>query len=232
MATKKKSDKEFKLSSWAIDNSTVVYVMMAIIFFLGLSAYNNMPREDFPEIKETKIYISSVWPGNTAEDVERLITDPLEDKLKNISGVTETESTSQEDYSIIIVEFDEDIEVETAKQLVKDEVDSESAGEDWPTFNNKPVTPNVFNLTLSEEMPIMNINIKGDYTVRKLKTYAEYLEDEIEDIEQIKQVDIRGAQDLEVEIAVDIYKMTAAQISFDDILNTIRGGNATVSLVI
>ncbi|GAL73606.1 cobalt-zinc-cadmium resistance protein CzcA [Nonlabens ulvanivorans] len=60
MATKKKSDKEFKLSSWAIDNSTVVYVMMAIIFFLGLSAYNNMPREDFPEIKETKIYISSV----------------------------------------------------------------------------------------------------------------------------------------------------------------------------
>ncbi|GAL02013.1 cobalt-zinc-cadmium resistance protein CzcA [Nonlabens ulvanivorans] len=229
MATKKKSDKEFKLSSWAIDNSTVVYVMMAIIFFLGLSAYNNMPREDFPEIKETKIYISSVWPGNTAEDVERLITDPLEDKLKNISGVTETESTSQEDYSIIIVEFDEDIEVETAKQLVKDEVDSESAGEDWPTFNNKPVTPNVFNLTLSEEMPIMNINIKGDYTVRKLKTYAEYLEDEIEDIEQIKQVDIRGAQDLEVEIAVDIYKMTAAQISFDDILNTVRGGNATVS---
>jgi len=229
MATQKKSDKEFKLSSWAIDNSIVVYVMMVIIFILGLSAYNSMPREDFPEIKETKIYISSVWPGNTAEDVERLITDPLEDKLKNISGVTETESTSQEDYSIIIVEFDEEIEVETAKQLVKDEVDSESAGEDWPTFNNKPVTPNVFNLTLSEEMPIMNINIKGDYTVRKLKTFAEYLEDEIEDVEQIKQVDIRGAQDLEVEIAVDIYKMTAAQVSFDDILNTVRGGNATIS---
>lgn len=229
MSTQKKSDKEFKLSSWAIDNSTVIYVMMAIIFFLGLSAYNSMPREDFPEIKETKIYISSVWPGNTAEDVERLITDPLEDKLKNISGVVETISTSQEDYSIIIVEFDEDIAVETAKQLVKDEVDSESAGEDWPTFNNKPVTPNIFNLTLSEEMPIMNINLKGDYTVKQLKEYAEYLEDKIEDIPQIKQVDIRGAQDLEVEIAVDIYKMTAAQVSFDNILNTIRGGNATVS---
>lgn len=229
MANKKKSDKEFKLSSWAIDNAVVVYVMMAIVFFLGLNAYNNMPREDFPEIKETKIYISSVWPGNTAEDVERLITDPLEDKLKNISGVVDTESTSQEDYSIIIIEFDEAIEVEIAKQLVKDEVDSESAGEDWPTFNNKPVTPNVFNLTLSEEMPIMNINVKGDYTVKKLKTYAEYLEDEIEDVKQIKQVDIRGAQDLEVVIAVDIYKMTAAQVSFDDILNTVRGGNATVS---
>lgn len=229
MANNKKSDKEFKLSSWAIDNSTVVYVMMAIIFFLGLSAYNSMPREDFPEIKETKIYISSIWPGNTAEDVERLITDPLEDQLKNITGVTDIESTSQEDYSIIIVEFDEKINVETAKQLVKDEVDSESAGEDWPTFNNKPVTPNVFDLTLSEEVPIMNINIKGDYTIKDLKTYAEYLEDEIEDVEQIKQVDIRGAQDLEVVVEVDIYKMTASRVSFEDILNTIRGGNATVS---
>ena len=47
-----------------------------------------MPRENFPEIKETKIYISSVYPGNTAEDIEKLITDPLEDKLKSVSNVT------------------------------------------------------------------------------------------------------------------------------------------------
>ena len=61
----------------------------------------------FPEIKETKIYISSVYPGNTAEDIEKLITDPIEDKLKTVSNVVEITSTSQEDYSIIIVEFDE-----------------------------------------------------------------------------------------------------------------------------
>ena len=95
--------------------------MIAIFFIMGLSAYFSMPREDFPEVEETKIYISTVYPGNTAEDIERLITDPLEDRLKNVSNLVEITSTSQEDYSMIIAEFDEDIAVETAKQKVKDE---------------------------------------------------------------------------------------------------------------
>ncbi len=226
---KKKVDKEFGLSSWAINNKTTMYVLIAVILFLGAGAYFSMPRENFPEIKETKIYISSVYPGNTAEDIEKLITDPIEDKLKTVSNVVEITSTSQEDYSIIIVEFDEDISVEAAKQKVKDEVDSESAGEDWPTFNGAKVEPNIFDLSMSEEIPILNINISGNYPVDKLKEYGEYLEDKIESLQEIKQVDIRGAQEKEVEVAVDIYKMMAAQVSFDDIINTISRENMTMS---
>src|SRR5690606_35924164 len=120
----KKTNKEFAMSSWAINNRTIIYVIIAIFFFMGLSAYYNMPRESFPEVKETKIYISSLYPGNTAEDIEKLITDPLEKELRNVSNVVEITSTSQEDYSMIIVEFDEDIEVDVAKQKVKDKVDS------------------------------------------------------------------------------------------------------------
>ncbi|WP_435579700.1 efflux RND transporter permease subunit [Gilvibacter sp.] len=226
---KKQVDKEFKLSSWAIDNPTIIYVMIGIFLVLGGMAYNSMPRENFPEVNETKIYVSVPYPGNTAEDIERLIIDPLEDKIKNISGVVEYLSTSQEDYGIITVEFEEDIEVELAKQKVKDEVDSEVANEDWPTFNGAKVEPNVFDLSLSEEMPILNVNIKGNYTVEKLKEYAEYLQDEIEDIKQIKAADIRGAQDKEVEVGVDIYKMMAAKVSFDDVIGAIRNGNMTMS---
>ncbi|MFK7951938.1 MAG: efflux RND transporter permease subunit, partial [Ekhidna sp.] len=143
---KKKVDKEFKLASWAIDNPSVIYVMIAIFLYIGFSSYQAMPREDFPEIKETKIYISTPFPGNTAEDIERLITDPLEDELKNVSNLVEITSTSQEDYSIITVEFDEEITVESAKQKVKDKVDGKKAGEDWPLFNNAKVEPNVFDL--------------------------------------------------------------------------------------
>ncbi|MGB3466715.1 MAG: efflux RND transporter permease subunit, partial [Cyclobacteriaceae bacterium] len=177
----KKVNKEFALSSWAIDNPSVVYVMIAIFLFVGLSSYFSMPREDFPEVKETKIYISTPYPGNTAEDIERLITDPLEDEVKNISNVTKILSTSQEDYAIITVEFDEGISVDVARQKVKDKVDGEVASEDWPLFNGAKVEPNVFDLNLSEEIPIMNINISGDYPVQKLKEFGEYLEDEIED---------------------------------------------------
>lgn len=226
---KKSVDKEFKLSSWAIDNPTVIYVMMAILFFLGISAYFDLPREDFPEIKETKIYISTPYPGNTAEDIERLIVDPLEDELDDVSNVVEILSTSQEDYGIITVEFDEDITVEEAKVKVKDKVDAVKSGEDWPTFNGAKVEPNVFDLNLSEEIPIVNYNITGDYPVEKLKEFAEYLEEELERIPQIKQVDIRGAQEKEVEVAVDVYKMMAARVSFQDVANSIANGNVTMS---
>tara|TARA_B110001450_G_scaffold110636_1_gene104449 strand:+ start:3342 stop:6803 length:3462 start_codon:yes stop_codon:yes gene_type:complete len=225
----KKLDKEFGLSSWAINNKTTIYVMISLILILGISAYNSMPREDFPEIKETKIYISSIYPGNTAEDVEKLITEPIEDKIKTVSNVVEVTSTSQEDYSIIIVEFDENISVDAAKQKIKDEIDAETSGEDWPTFNGAKIEPNVFDLNISEEVPILNINISGDYTVQKLKEFGEYLEDKIEDLAEIKQVDIRGAQDKEVEVAVDIYKMMASKISFDDVINAVKNGNVTVS---
>ncbi|MBJ2176421.1 efflux RND transporter permease subunit [Aureibaculum sp. A20] len=229
--TKKKKiiDKEFGLSSWAINNKTTMYVLIAVIFYLGIAAFFSMPRENFPEVNETKIYVSTVYPGNTAEDIEKLITDPLEDRLKSVSNVVEITSTSQEDYAMVIVEFDENITVEQAKQKVKDEIDQETSGEDWPTFNEAKVEPDVFDLSLSEEMPILNINISGNYPIEKLKEYAEYLQDEIEDIQEIKKADIRGAQDKEVEVAVDIFKMMAAEVTFNDVIGSINSGNVTMS---
>ncbi|MGA9637474.1 efflux RND transporter permease subunit, partial [Flavobacterium sp.] len=219
--------KEFKFSSLAVDNKMTMYVIMALFFVLGISAYYAMPREDFPEIKETKIYISTVYPGNTAEDIERLIIDPLEEDIKNVSNVVKVVSTSQEDYGIITVEFDEKIAVEDAKQKIKDKVDAKKSNEDWPTFNGVKVEPNVFDLNLSEEIPILNINLSGDYPVEKLKEFGEYLKDEIEGLSEIKQVDIRGAQEKEIEIAVDIFKMAASKVSFDDVINAVRNGNVT-----
>ncbi|MBU2922559.1 efflux RND transporter permease subunit [Winogradskyella psychrotolerans] len=226
---KKNTEKEFAWSSWAINNKTTMYVLIAVFFYLGISAFFDMPRESFPEVNETKIYVSTIYPGNTAEDIEKLITDPVEDRLKTVSNLVEITSTSQEDYSMVIIEFDENITVEQAKQKVKDEIDSETASEDWPTFNGAKVEPDVFELSLSEEMPILNINISGDYPIEKLKDYAEYLQDEIEDLQEIKKADIRGAQDKEVEVAVDIYKMMAAKVTFNDILGAIGNGNITQS---
>ncbi|WP_299124699.1 efflux RND transporter permease subunit [uncultured Tenacibaculum sp.] len=221
--------KEFGLSSWAIENKTTVWVIIALILGLGLIAYSSMPRENFPEIKETKIYVSAIYPGNTAEDIEKLIIDPLEEKLKNVSNVIEIKSTAQEDFGMLIVEFDDKLTIEGAKQKVKDEVDRKTASEDWPTFNGAKVEPNIFNINIAEEASILNINIAGDYPVNELQDFGEYLEDEIENLPEIKQVDIRGAEDQEIEVAVDIYKMMAAKISFNNVINSIKGGNITIS---
>ena len=227
--TSNSSEKEFLFSSWAIRNSNTMYVFMAVLLFLGLSAYLTMPRENFPEITETNIYISTPYPGNTAEDIERFVTDPLEEAVKGVSNLVEITSTSQDDYSMVVLEFDEDINVDLAKQKVKDEVDAVVSGEDWPTFNNAKLEPNVFDLNFVEEFPIVNVTLEGDYTLDALNDYAELLEERIERLDQIKEVDIRGTQEREVEVAVDIHKMMASKVSFGDVIQAIRNENSTVS---
>ena len=222
-------EKDFAPSSWAINNSTTMYVVMALVLLLGINAYFNMPREEYPEIKENIVFISSIYPGNTAEDVEKLITEPLEDKLKSVNNILEIKSSSKENFSLIIIEFDDGIGYTEAKLKVKDEVESAVASEDWPMYNNVKVDPNVFNMTFTEEMPIVNINISGDYSTEKLKEYSEILQDEIESLNEIKKVDISGALEKEVEIAVDIYKMMASKVSFYDIINSIQSGNISIS---
>jgi multidrug efflux pump subunit AcrB len=229
MVSNNKSNKTFGVSVWAIQNSTIIYVLMGVFLILGGTAYLTMPRENFPEITETTIFISTPYPGNTAQDIERFVTDPIEEGIKGVSNIVEISSTSQDDYSIVSVEFDEDIDVDLAKQKIKDEIDAVVASEDWPTFNNAKLEPSVFNLNFSEEMPILNVSIQGDYPIDRLKEYGELLEDRIEQLDEIKTVEIRGAQEKEIEVAVDTRKMMASQVSFDDILQTISSENTTIS---
>jgi multidrug efflux pump subunit AcrB len=222
--------KEFGISSWAVDNRVTVYILALLIVVTGVIAYVTMPREDFPEIIENKIYISSVFPGNSAEDVEKLIVKPLEKEIKNISGVEKISSSSFQDYGMIVVEFADKISIEEAKSKTKDKVDVVKADTDWPNLDNgSKVEPSVFELNISEEVPILNINLQGNYTTQQLKKFGELLQDDLEEVPEVKKVDILGVDDKEVEIAVDIFKMTAAQVSFDDIQNAVKYENMTVS---
>jgi multidrug efflux pump len=227
---KKSSElKEFSLSSWAIDHSTVIYVIISLFFLLGVSSYLNMPRENYPEINTNEVFVSSVFPGNTAEDMERLITDPLEEELKGVPNLVKITSTSLENFSLITVEFDEKISKESAKIKVQDKIDAVTSSADWPTFNNAKVEPTSFEFSLSEEVPILNIGLSGDIPIEEMKFYGELLQDKIEQMSEIKEVALRGVQDFEVEVSLDLMKMNAATVSFNDVINAIARGNSTVS---
>lgn len=222
--------KEFGISSWAISNPMTVYVIMGIILFMGFFSYYSMPREAFPEVVMTQIYVSSINPGNSAEDVEKFITEPLEKEFKNVAGVKKMTSTTLQDFSIIIVEFEDNVEIPNAKQLVKDRVDMVKAETTWPTLDNgAKVEPTVFDMNISEEFPILNINLTGDFTSSQLKLYAEHLQDEVELLGPIKEATIRGIDEEEVEVALDLYKMSAAKVSFDNVIQAIRNENVTIS---
>lgn len=224
---RKKAYKEFGLSSLAVENRTTVWVMAIMIFVGGIMAYINMPKESFPDVVTPEIYIGTAYPGNSPLDIEKLITRPFEKEINAITGVDEINSTSSQGFSSIQVKFDFSIRPEDALRKVKDKIDIAMSDSDFPT--DLPADPNVFELNISELMPIMNINLSGDFSTDQLNTYAEYLEDLIEDVPEITKVEIRGVMDKEVEVSLDLLAMEAMEINFDDVANAVASENVTIS---
>jgi multidrug efflux pump len=162
--------KEFKPSSWAIDNKTSIYILAIILTLAGIFGYNSLPKEQFPEVKFPSILVTTVYPGTSPKDMESLVTKVIEKQVKSITGVKKVTSTSVQDFSLINVEFNTDQDVDKALQRVKDAVDKSK--NDLPT--NMPDDPQVIDIDVSQ-MPIMNVHVYGDYPLDKMKKYADDL---------------------------------------------------------
>jgi multidrug efflux pump subunit AcrB len=221
-----KKFKEFKPTSWSIDNRTAIYIIAIMISIYGLLKFNTMPKEQFPDIVVPTISVTTIYVGNSPKDIENLVTRPIEKQLKGISGakVNKITSTSQTDYSLIIVEFDTDVKTDLAKLKVKDAIDK--AQTDLP--NDLTSQPNAQEFAFSE-MPIMFVNVSGDYDGMKLKQYADKMQDRFEELTEITRAEMVGAPEREIQVNVDPYKMQAARISFTDIENAIARENNDIT---
>ena len=217
-------EKEFKPSSWSIENKTSIYILSVIITLAGIFTYMSLPKEQFPEVKFPSILVTVVYPGTSPIDMENLVTKPIEKQVKSITGIKKVTSNSVQDFSIISVEFNTNQDVDKALQRVKDAVDK--AKNDLPS--DLPDDPQVRDIDVSQ-IPIMNVNLSGDFPLDKLKKYAEDLQDEVEGLPQITKVDIVGALDREIQINVDMYKAEVANISFNDIMMSVKQENMTIS---
>jgi len=221
-----KKFKQFKPTSWAVDNRTATYIITILISLYGLTKFNTMPKEQFPDIVVPTISVTTIYFGNSAKDIENLVTRPIEKQLKGISGakVNKINSISQQDYSLILVEFDTDVKTDVARQKVKDAVDK--ARTDLPTDLTQE--PNIMEFDFSE-MPIMYVNISGNYDGMKLKEYADKMQDKFEELKQINRADIVGAPEREIQINVDPYKMEAAKLTFQDVENAVKYENMDIT---
>ena len=221
-----KKFKEFSLTSWAVDNKTAIYIIAIIVSLWGLVKFNTMPKEQFPDIVVPTISVVTVYVGNSPKDIENLVTRPIEKQLKGISGakVNKIQSTSQTDYSLIVVEFDTDVKTDIAKQKVKDAIDK--AKTDLP--NDLTTQPEAQEFAFSE-MPIMFVNVSGDYDPIKLKFYADRMQDHFEDLPEVTRAEIVGAPEREIQINVDPYKMSLARVSFMDIENAVSRENRDIT---
>ena len=223
----KKGLKEFGLSTLSVKNKTTVFVITAIILIAGVISYVSMPREAFPEVVTPEIYVGTPYPGNSPVDIEKLITRPLEKEIKTITGIDKLTSNSIQGYSSIRVVFDFSVSPDKALQKVKDAVDKAKSNADFP--KDLPMEPNVFEMNFSELTPVMNVNLSGDFSAELLEDYAKIIEDKIEALPQVTKVDIRGTQEKEVKIKVDVQKMESMNISFNDIENAVAYENMTIS---
>ena len=226
MSTKaiKEKLRSFGLTNFAVDNGTTIIILALMILLFGLRSYRTMPKESYPEASLPTIYINTPYFGNSAEDIENLIARPLEKEISTISGLKRVTSTSIQDFSVILVEFDPDQEQEVVLRKVKDAVDA--ANSELPT--DLDTDPTVEEVNFSE-FPIMPVNVSGNYGMDELREIAEYLQEQIEGMREINQVNLKGALDREVKIDVDVIKMQSMQVSFNDIEQAIAQENMSMS---
>ncbi len=221
-----KKFKEFKPTSWAVNNKAAIYLLIIIVSFMGVNKFVTMPKEQFPDIVLPTIYVQTVYVGNSPKDIENLVTKPIEKQIKGITGakITKVTSTSQQDFSAVIVEFQTDVETDEALRKVKDAVDK--ARIDLP----KDLTsdPNVMEVSFSD-FPIMYVNVSGNYDLMRLKKIADDMQDRIEDLPQVNRVDIVGAPEREFQINVDRLRMQANGVTYDDIANAVARENMDIS---
>ncbi len=214
--------REFKLSTVAVDNATSIFLLTFMILFFGIRSYQQMPKEQYPDASMPTIFINTPHFGNSAEDIENLVTRPMEKEIKSIVGLKSLISTSMQDYSTMVAEFESDVVTSEALLKVKDAVDKADLPTDLET------EPAINELDFGE-IPIVVVNISGEYNMDDLRNYAEFVQDKIEDIPEISEARMSGDLEREVKINMDLLKMQAMQISFGDIESAIARENITMS---
>lgn len=216
--------RKFGLTVWAVDNSTSIFILTVMIMLFGIQSYNSMPKEQFPEVSFPEIFVNTPYFGNSAEDIEALISRPIEKELRSITGIKDVSSTSMQDFSVINAEFEADMEMEDALRKVKDAVDK--AKSELPTDLDQD--PEVVEINLAE-IPIMTVNVSGPFQMDQLRDIADDIKDKLEDVKEVSKVDMKGELEREMKIDVDMHKMQSLQVTFADIENAVSLENMNMS---
>lgn len=204
------------MTKFAVKNPVSVLVLAVILIVAGFSAYRRMPRESFPEVKTPLIFVTVVYPGASPEDMEKLVTEKIEDKLEGVDGLKKVTSTSGDGYSSLQVEFNPDVEVEAALRRVKDKVD-----EAKPDFPPDAKEPAISELNLSN-IPIFVISLSSDYENERLEQIAQDLKDRITNIPGVLEASLTGKQVKEVAIDADPARLRQYGLVLNDLVRAVQ----------
>ncbi len=214
--------KEFVITSFAIEHRTSSVVLLLLITITGLTSYQVIPKESFPEIEIPVIAVNTIYPGVSPADIETLVTRPIEEELSTISDIKELSSTSVEGYSNVVAEFETTVNIEEALQQMREKVDLAK-----PELPEDAEEPGIVEFSFSE-VPIMQVNLAGDFGLVYLKEIAEDLKDELESVPEILRVDIRGGLEREVKVDVHLSRLQFYNLALQDVIDVIAAENVNI----
>ena len=205
-----------------VNKAAMVFTFSVLIVVAGIMSYINLPRESAPEIKQPYVFISTVYPGVSAKDVENLVTRVLEDEINGVDGLLEISSSSQQGLSFIYTEFASDISVETALRRVQQRVDRAR-----PLLPNDVEEPVVQELS-SSSFPILIISLSHKDGLAIIDNTAEDLEEELRRVQGVLDVEIAGNLERKVIIEIDPVKLSYYNLSMDDVSGAVQIANAAI----
>ena len=211
-----------KITNWSLLHKTSVFVLLFIVVIAGFVSYVGLPVESFPQIKQPYVIVSVPYVGVSPSDMETLVANPIEKKLKEISKIKKLTSSSTEGFTSITSEFETDIDIDEAVRKVREKVDQ--AKPDLPSDLDEPIVQEIN----FENIPIMRVSIVGKQSLVTLKKIAEDLQDEIEQVPGVLDVKISGGLEREVKVNVNPSRLQYYNLGLEDITKAIRKENLTI----
>ena len=211
-----------KLTELTLKNRTVIIILTALLIVAGAYSYSTIPKEAQPSIEIPIFIVNTIYPGISPGDMESLITQPIERELQGLSGVKEIRSTTTESVSSVVIEFDLDVAIDLASQKVRERVDL--AKSSLPPEAEDPI---IIEIDI-EDLPIVTVNLAADYPISTLTNVAEALQDRIETVPGIREVELVGSIEREVQLDVDLKRLEGYGLSFGQMINALQSRNLTI----
>ncbi len=209
-----------KLVEFSVRNRVLVNLLTLFVLGTGLVTYFQMPRELFPEFSRQAVQIVTTFLGASPEEMEKLITAPIEEEVAEIDGLDELLSVSQEGRSQILLKFQPDTDMNRALSDVRAALDNVT---DLPQEAKEPEVHEVKSI-----FPVITVSLAGDIDEATLRDMAKDLRDDLRRIPGVSRVRILGTRERQIWVEVDPARLDQYRISLDDVRAAIAAHNRNV----
>lgn len=209
------------LSNLSIKQPVFATMMMAALAVLGISSYQQLNVDQFPEVEFPIVTVTTRFPGASPETVERDVTRKIEESVNTVEGVKHIESTSQEGLSSIVIQFRLEVPTQVASQDVRGKVASIRG--DLPREIEEPIVLRIN----PNDMPVMSValNAEGLSAQAASDLADKTVKKRLETVEGVGAVNLVGEANREINVIVDRSKLEAYGLSLSEVVNGLRSEN-------